>query len=287
MSSVYAPGSRRSRGKLYRPSASVVTLTWTIDLARRAVTTTPSILPSASELTIPVSADCSSAWTASIRGGKIIAAAVAASASISLIRIGLSRRKLVVAVSRLDSPVLGSVDRYGILPHLTPGVERRRGATQTRWARASQGYTCGQCRTLQREGGHIAMFTRVFSVVFGLGLGLVVTLPPAHAADEIEAKAQLCAACHGDKGTPTDPKTIPVIWGQEQSYLMKQLRDFRNGERASAIMSPIAKGLAEGDLRKIAAYFAAKPWPQRASAELPAPPKTIAQCQDWHQPDFP
>src|SRR5882672_9288448 len=129
MSSVYAPGSRRSRGKLYRPSASVVTLTWTIDLARRAVTTTPSILPSASELTIPVSADCSSAWTASIRGGKTIAAAVAASASISLFRIGLSRRKLVVAVSRLDSPVLGSVDRYGILPHLTPGVERRRGDT--------------------------------------------------------------------------------------------------------------------------------------------------------------
>jgi cytochrome c553 len=130
------------------------------------------------------------------------------------------------------------------------------------------------------------MFTRVFSVVFGAGLSLVVALPPVHAADEIEAKAQLCAACHGDKGTPADPKTMPVIWGQEQSYLVKQLRDFRNGERSSAIMSPIAKGLAEGDLRKIAAYFSAKPWPQRASAELPAPPKTIAQCQACHQPNF-
>jgi len=130
------------------------------------------------------------------------------------------------------------------------------------------------------------MFTRVFSVVFGAGFGLVVALPPAHAADEIEAKALLCAACHGDKGTPADPKTMPVIWGQEQSYLVKQLRDFRNGERSSAIMSPIAKGLAEGDLRRIAAYFAAKPWPQRASAELPAPPKTIAQCQACHQPNF-
>src|SRR5258706_3798676 len=119
------------------------------------------------------------------------------------------------------------------------------------------------------------MHTRVFSVVLGLGLGLV-TLPPAHAADEIEGKVQLCAACHGDKGVPSDPKATPVIWGQEQSYLMKQLRDFRNGERNSAIMSPITKGLAEGDLRKIAAYFAAKPWPQRASADLPAPPQTIA-----------
>jgi len=128
--------------------------------------------------------------------------------------------------------------------------------------------------------------TRFFSAIFGMGLGLVIALPPAHAQDEIEAKAQLCAACHGDKGTPADPKTMPVIWGQQQSYLMKQLRDFRSGERNSAIMSPLAKNLAEGDLRKIAAYFAAKPWPQRASAESPSPPKGIAQCQACHQPNF-
>jgi cytochrome c553 len=51
-------------------------------------------------------------------------------------------------------------------------------------------------------------------------------------------------------------------------------------------MSPIAKDLAEGDLRKIAAYFAAKTWPARASAKPPLPPKGIAQCQACHQPDF-
>jgi cytochrome c553 len=131
------------------------------------------------------------------------------------------------------------------------------------------------------------MRTRFFSAIFGMGLGLVVAVPPAHAADEIEAKVPLCAACHGQTGVPTDPKTIPPIWGQQQSYLMKQLRDFRSGERDNAIMSPIAKDLAESDLRKIAAYFAAKPWPARqASATPPAPPKSIAQCQACHQPNF-
>src|SRR5438477_2455420 len=131
------------------------------------------------------------------------------------------------------------------------------------------------------------MFTRFFSGIFGLGIGLAVGIAPAHAADEVEAKAQLCAACHGDKGVPTDPKTFPVIWGQERSYLMKQLRDFRNGERKSAVMSPIAKDLAEGDLRKIAAYFAAKASPTKgAQAKPPAPPKSIAQCQACHQPGF-
>src|SRR5438067_11367959 len=131
------------------------------------------------------------------------------------------------------------------------------------------------------------MFTRFFSAIFGLGIGLAVAIAPLHAAHEIEAKAQPCAACHGDKGVPTDRKTIPVIWGQEQSYLMEQLRDFRNGERNSAVMSPLAKDLAEGDLRRIAAYFAAKPWPaRRAAAKPPSPPKGITQCQACHQPNF-
>jgi cytochrome c553 len=130
------------------------------------------------------------------------------------------------------------------------------------------------------------MHTRVFSAVLGAGFGLVVALPLAHAQDEIEAKAQLCAACHGDKGVPSDPKATPVIWGQDQSYLMKQLRDFRNGERNSAIMSPLAKSLPQGDLRRLAAYFAAKPWPQRAASDVPSPPKSIAQCQACHQPNF-
>ncbi|HET7765322.1 MAG TPA: c-type cytochrome [Burkholderiales bacterium] len=128
------------------------------------------------------------------------------------------------------------------------------------------------------------MLTRVASAIFGMGLLAAV---PAHAADEIEAKAQTCAACHGDKGTPADPKTVPVIWGQQQSYIMKQLRDFRSGERVSVIMAPIAKALDEGDLRKIAASFAAKTWPARqAASKPPSPPKGIAQCQPCHQPNF-
>ena len=131
------------------------------------------------------------------------------------------------------------------------------------------------------------MFARFFSAILEMGMSLALAIPPAHAADEIEAKAQLCAAFHGDKGVPTDPKTIPGIWGQEQSYLMKQLRDFRNGERNSAVMSPIAKDLAETDLRKIAAYFAAKTWPAPKAADPAAsPPEGIAMCKACHQPNF-
>src|SRR5690242_11726035 len=130
------------------------------------------------------------------------------------------------------------------------------------------------------------MLTRVFWGALGAALGIAFALPPAQAADDMDAKAQPCAACHGNNGVPSDPKTIPVIWGQEQSYLMKQLRDFRNGERQSAVMSPLAKNLAEGDLRPMAAYFAAKPWPAGRAAKPVAPPKSVAQCQACHQPNF-
>ena len=128
------------------------------------------------------------------------------------------------------------------------------------------------------------MSTRCSLTVLGILIGLV---PSAYATDDIEAKAEACAACHGNNGVPIDPKTIPVIRGQEQSYLMKQLRDFRNGERESAVMSPLAKNLEEDDLRKIAAYFAAKPWPARPTAAKQASaPKSLAQCQACHQPNL-
>ena len=131
------------------------------------------------------------------------------------------------------------------------------------------------------------MFTRLISVIFGAGIGFAVAAVPAYAADDIEAKAQTCAACHGQNGVPIEPKTIPIIWGQQQSYLMKQLHDYRSGDRDNPIMTPIAKGLAQDDLRKIAAYFAAKSWPAQATpAAAASPPNGIAQCQPCHQPDF-
>jgi cytochrome c553 len=131
------------------------------------------------------------------------------------------------------------------------------------------------------------MFTRLFSAIFGAGVGFAVAAVPAHAADDIEAKVQMCAVCHGQNGVPLDPKTMPVIWGQQQSYLVKQLHDYRSGDRDSPIMSPIAKGLAQEDLRKIAAYFAAKSWPAQQAAAAPAtPPNGVAQCRPCHQPNF-
>jgi cytochrome c553 len=82
----------------------------------------------------------------------------------------------------------------------------------------------------------------------------------ALAADPIEDKAKICAACHGETGVP-QLKTTPVIWGQNEGYLFLQLRDFQSGARKNELMSPIAATLAKEDLLPLAGYFSKLKWP--------------------------
>jgi cytochrome c553 len=134
------------------------------------------------------------------------------------------------------------------------------------------------------------MFKNLLSTFSGAVVIFAVVAVPANAQDEIEAKVQACGACHGQNGQPLDPKTMPIIWGQQQSYLVKQLHDFRAGDRASPIMAAMAKNIQQDDLRKVAAYFAGKPWPATpaaADAAPAAPPEEkIAVCRACHQKNF-
>jgi cytochrome c553 len=133
------------------------------------------------------------------------------------------------------------------------------------------------------------MFKNLLSTISGAVVIFAVVAVPANAADEIEAKVQICGSCHGQNGEPMDPKTMPTIWGQQPSYLFKQLHDFRSGDRASPIMAAMAKAVTQEDLRAVANYFAAKPWPaKKAAAAAPAaPPETkIGVCKACHQPNF-
>jgi cytochrome c553 len=132
------------------------------------------------------------------------------------------------------------------------------------------------------------MIKQVCSAMFGVAVIAAAGSISANAADEIEGKVQVCGACHGQNGTPTDPKTMPIIWGQTTYYIVKQLHDYRNGERNNPLMASIAKGLQLQDLRPIAAYFNSKTWPAKQAGSAPptTPPEGIAQCQACHQQNF-
>lgn len=75
--------------------------------------------------------------------------------------------------------------------------------------------------------------------------------------DAGRAKSQICAACHGIDGNSTNP-IWPDLAGQHEEYTIKQLMDFKSGQRQNAQMSPMASPLTEQDMEDLAAYYAAQ-----------------------------
>jgi len=70
-----------------------------------------------------------------------------------------------------------------------------------------------------------------------------------------KSKAVSCAACHGSDGISANPEW-PNLAGQKEKYLVNQLKEFRDGGRNSALMSPMAKPLSDEDIANISAYYA-------------------------------
>jgi cytochrome c553 len=130
------------------------------------------------------------------------------------------------------------------------------------------------------------MLKNHISIMVGAAMLALVAVPAN--AQEIDSTVQLCSACHGANGVPTTPATTPIIWGQQGSYLFKQLHDYRSGDRDNPIMSGIAKSIKQEDMRKVAAYFAAKTWPAKQAttpAEEPVFLKNL-NCRACHQQNF-
>ena len=89
-------------------------------------------------------------------------------------------------------------------------------------------------------------------------------------ADEHAAGKKLytpCVACHGANAEGIVALNSPALAGQSQSYLMRQLWDFRNGNRGAtegdtigAQMRPMAMMLEDGvAIANVAAYLASMP----------------------------
>jgi cytochrome c553 len=126
------------------------------------------------------------------------------------------------------------------------------------------------------------MFSKLFPAIFGTVVALVAPSVPANAADGIDEKLQVCGSCHGESGVPINAAT-PIIWGQQEYFLVKQLHDYKSGDRENPVMAAFAKA----DLRPAARYFASKSWPARsAPATSTSPPDGIAVCQICHQQNF-
>lgn len=91
--------------------------------------------------------------------------------------------------------------------------------------------------------------------IFALGVGSQVLA--AGDAEAGKSKAAACAACHGADGNSAAP-SFPKIAGQNERYLVKQLKDYQSGARQNAMMSGMVAGKSDQDIEDLAAYFASQ-----------------------------
>ena len=67
--------------------------------------------------------------------------------------------------------------------------------------------------------------------------------------------AATCVACHGANGIAVAPEW-PTLAGQHEEYLVHSLTQYVNGERKQAVMSQMAIGLTDADIRELAEFYA-------------------------------
>lgn len=113
----------------------------------------------------------------------------------------------------------------------------------------------------------------LLTVLCGLqaGVAFASEQPVAGSAEQGQAKATPCVACHGVNGNSVNPEW-PSLAGQHASYIKRQLAAFKNGARQNPLMTPMAKPLSEQDMADLAAYYSA----QTSTGNLEADPSKVA-----------
>ena len=77
------------------------------------------------------------------------------------------------------------------------------------------------------------------------------------AALHMRSLAATCANCHGTDGRTTEGSAIPSLVGMPKSYMVMQMKAFKEGTRPATVMHQITKGITDQQIDSIANYFAA------------------------------
>jgi cytochrome c553 len=100
--------------------------------------------------------------------------------------------------------------------------------------------------------------TRQGALTIAAALGIAVAGVPASAsaadAQAGKAKAMQCQACHGLDGKSKLPEA-PHLAGQNETYLVKALKDYKTGARKDEMMNLMAKPLTDKDIANLAAFY--------------------------------
>ena len=95
--------------------------------------------------------------------------------------------------------------------------------------------------------------------LLGLGAGAAAQGEPHDAAAlRLTSLAATCAQCHGTEGRAPADALAPALAGRPEALLRERLAVFQAGTRPATVMTQLARGYQEAQLRRLAAYFAAR-----------------------------
>lgn len=93
------------------------------------------------------------------------------------------------------------------------------------------------------------------SVMLVVSAEALAEAPPTRTTEQIVNT--VCAACHAPDGNSALTLN-PKLAGQHPEYLQKQLTEFKSSKRANAVMTGMAAGLSDEEMKALADYFSAK-----------------------------
>ena len=97
-------------------------------------------------------------------------------------------------------------------------------------------------------------------LVLGLIAASLLPVTAVQSADLAAGKTKaetVCAGCHGVDGN-SPVVTYPKLAGQNASYLVKQLQEFKSGGRQDPIMMGMAAALTDEDMENVSAFYASQ-----------------------------
>ena len=96
----------------------------------------------------------------------------------------------------------------------------------------------------------------IIACAFALPLSAGVAYAQQTTDADLRSAAHLasnCANCHGTLGNAQG--AMPSLAGGQKSYIIEQMRAFRDGKRPATIMHQLAKGYTDPQIDAIAEFF--------------------------------
>ncbi len=101
-----------------------------------------------------------------------------------------------------------------------------------------------------------------------LGGGMLMSSVALAATPSAGMLADTCAGCHGTDGASWGPAT-PTIAGISEEYFIETMQEYRDGARPGTIMSRIAKGYTDEEIKLMAKHFSSLKFVRHSQATDP------------------